>query len=66
MIFVTTQSSVGSRHKALFQRISITFHGTLATTLAFASLAFATFSTLASFALALMGGALAVFSLATE
>ena len=59
----TTQSTLGSRHEALFQRISFTFHGTLATTLAFAFLAFATFSTLASCALALVGGALAVFSL---
>ena len=59
--FFPTQSTLGSRHEALFQRISFTFHGTLATTLAFSSLAFVTFSTLASFALALVGGALAVF-----
>ena len=45
--FFTTQSTLGSRHEALFQRISITLHGTLAITLAFASLAFAIFSTLA-------------------
>ena len=42
--FSITQSTLGSRHEALFQRISFTFHGTLATTLAFASLVFATFS----------------------
>ena len=64
--FFTTQSTLGSRHEALFQGISFTFHGTLATTLAFASLAFATFSTLVSFALALVGCAFAVFSFDTE
>ena len=66
MTFFTTQSTLGSRHEALFQRISLTFDVTLAAALAFASLVFAAPSTLASFALALVGGALAVFSLATE
>ena len=56
--FFTTQSTLGSRREALFQRISCTFHGILVT-----ALAFATFSTLASFALALVGGVLLSFSL---
>ena len=40
---LTTKLTLGSRHEALFQRISFTFHGTLATTLAFASSCFCRF-----------------------
>ena len=67
LTFFTTQSTLGSRHEALFfQRISFTFHGTLATTLALASLVFATFSIFVPFALTLVGVALAVSSFETE
>ena len=64
--FFTTQSTLGSRHEALFQRISLTFHGTLATNSCLYFLAVATFSTLASVALALVGGVFAVSPLATK
>ena len=61
MTFFTTQSTLGSRHEALFQIVTLTFGGALAVTLTFTSLAtFATVSTLASFTLALVGRAVAV------
>ena len=66
MAFFTTHSTLSSRHETLFQRISLTFDVTLAAAFAFASLVFATFSTLVSFALALVGCAFAVFSFDTE
>ena len=66
MTFFTAQSTLGSKHKALFQRVTLIFGSTLAATIAFASFAtFTAYSILASFALALVGRAFAVFSLAS-
>ena len=62
--FFTTQSTLGSRHEALFQRDTLAVEGALAVTLALPSLAtFTPLSTFASFALALVGRVFAVFSL---
>ena len=54
-------TTLGSRHKALFERVTLTFEGALAVTLAFASLAsVAPLSTFAFFVLALGGRAFAL------
>ena len=68
--FVTTQSTLGSRHKALFQRVTLAFEGALATLGLFPCHLCSTLSTSVSFDLTLVGHAIgrvfAVLSFATE